>query len=208
VTRGEVLEAERQAIDRSFGGDRDAYLAALRRAHATVTLARSVIRDELRRRAIADGPAAASGQTMLEWTADREARAVDTAICVRDDIPGRGGFPRTDSREVGVVPVLERLPFLFGDDDPPSAPAAAAAPAGAGLVRLTWEYGSEPDLAGYRVFRSDTSGGPSAPVGPFLDRPTLVDTEPRGTTSYYTVRAIDTSGNQSEPSREVAATSP
>jgi hypothetical protein len=209
VTPTQVLAAEQEAIDRSFSGNRRAYLEALARSHATLAVARSIIRDELRRRAIAQELTDASKQTMLEWTADREAAAVDTAICLQDDIPGRGGFPLTDAREVGVVPVLARLPFLFADHDPPAPPAAvAAAPAGAGLLRLTWSSGAEPDLAGYRVYRADTAGGPYVATGPFLDRPTLVDKRARGTTSYYVVRAVDTSGNVSEPSAEIAATAP
>jgi hypothetical protein len=200
-----VLAAEQQAIDRSFGGNRRAYLEALTRSHATLDVARAIIRDELRRRSIAEKLAGGSRQTMLEWTADREAKAVDTAICLHDDIPGRGGFPNTDAREVGVVPVLARLPYLFADHEAPAAPSTpVAAPAGVGLVRLTWAYGREADLSGYRVYRSDTSGGPYVAVGPFLDRSTLVDKQPRGTSSYYVVRAVDTSGNISPPSAEVA----
>jgi hypothetical protein len=34
----------------------------------------------------------------------------------------------------------------------------------------------------------------------------LIDSIPRGTTAYYVVRAVDTSGNASAPSAEVAAT--
>ena len=60
--------------------------------------------------------------------------------------------------------------------------------------------GSEPDLAGYRVYRSSTSAGPYQPIGPFLDRPAFLDTTaPSGTAVYYVVRAVDTSGNLSAP---------
>lgn len=93
-----------------------------------------------------------STQTPLEWTADREARAVDTAICAGDILPGDGGFPRTDARELGVVPLLARLPYLFADRSAPAAPTGVTiAPGGAGVWRLVWSPGSEPDLAGYRV---------------------------------------------------------
>jgi hypothetical protein len=44
-----VLDAERAVIAQSFGGSRAAYVAALRRAHANVALARGVLGDELRR---------------------------------------------------------------------------------------------------------------------------------------------------------------
>jgi hypothetical protein len=109
------------------------------------------------------------------------------------------------NREVGVVPVLERLPYLFGDRQAPIAPAVTVIP-GPGNVRLAWAYGAEPDLAGYRVYRSSTSGGPYQPIGPFVDRPAFLDASvPSGTIAYYVVRAFDTSGNMSEPSTEVPA---
>ena len=168
-----------------------------------------MIRDELRRRAIAQKLASTgSAQMTLEWTADREAGAAATAICLHDALPGDGDFPIGEDREVGVVPLLQRLPFLFADRTAPAAPSApTAASGGAGVVVLTWTSGSEPDLAGYRVYRSTTSGGPYQPVGPFLDRPAFVDTTASlGAPSYYVVRAFDTSGNASAPSAEVAAT--
>ena len=49
VARRALLAAEREVIADSFGGKRAAYVAALRQAHATVSIARSVLADELRR---------------------------------------------------------------------------------------------------------------------------------------------------------------
>jgi hypothetical protein len=49
VARRALLAAEREVIADSFGGKRGAYVAALRQAHATVSIARSVLADELRR---------------------------------------------------------------------------------------------------------------------------------------------------------------
>jgi hypothetical protein len=104
--------------------------------------------------------------------------------------------------------VLERLRFLFSDrtaSGTPSTPTVKLG--GAGILALTWSYGAEPDLAGYRVYRSSTSGGPYQPVGPFLDRPAFIDlTAPRGTALYYVIRAVDTSGNVSAPSAEAIGT--
>src|SRR5439155_11497945 len=141
------------------------YLAAPARAHATVAVARDVIGDGLRWRAIAQKLAAAgSTETTLQWTADREAQAVNTAICLHDFLPGDGDFPISENREVGVVPLLEKLPFLFADRTPPAAPSPTVAPGATGSVVLTWSYGGEPDLAGYQVYRSATSGGPYQPV--------------------------------------------
>lgn len=49
VSRHALLAAEREVVAVSFGGKRSAYIAALRQAHATVSIARSVLADELRR---------------------------------------------------------------------------------------------------------------------------------------------------------------
>lgn len=49
VSRRALLGAEREVIVDSFHGSRSAYLAALRQAHASVAVARSVLADELRR---------------------------------------------------------------------------------------------------------------------------------------------------------------
>ncbi len=206
-----VLDVEDSAIARIFHGKRRGYLEALTRSHASLDAARDVIRDELRRRALAAKLAASgAGQGTLQWTAEHEANAVSTAICLRDELPGSGDFPVSENREVGVVPVLAKLPFLFSDRTAPAAPSTPAITAGgAGILALGWTYGAEPDLAGYRVYRSSSSGGPYQPIGPFLDRPAFIDTtSPRGAAAYYVVRSFDTSGNVSAPSAEVAATSP
>ena len=52
VTGNQVLAAERTLVANRFGGNRGSYLAALRRDRATLTVARGVIADELRRRAL------------------------------------------------------------------------------------------------------------------------------------------------------------
>jgi hypothetical protein len=49
VTTKEILVAEKAVIVQHFGGSRAAYVVALRRARASVTTARGVIADELRR---------------------------------------------------------------------------------------------------------------------------------------------------------------
>ncbi len=48
-----VAAAERAVIDQWFGGSRSAYVAALAQAHATVTVARSLLADEIRRAELA-----------------------------------------------------------------------------------------------------------------------------------------------------------
>jgi hypothetical protein len=206
VAGAQVLAVERRAIARTFHGSRSAYLRALARRHATLGVVRALIRDELRRRAIAAIPAARSAP--LTWMNDRESKAAARATCVGDDLPGYGDFPASDALDVGVVPLLSRLRFLFADRTAPAAPASPAAAAAPGAVTLTWADGREPDLAGYAVFRSTASGGPYKRLNTMLllARPAVTDrSAPAGAPSYYVVRAVDSSGNLSAPSAEVSA---
>lgn len=55
ATDAAVLAAERDVVRARFGGSRAAYLAALRRARATVAVARGVLGDELRRSTLRRG---------------------------------------------------------------------------------------------------------------------------------------------------------
>jgi hypothetical protein len=200
---------ENQAIARSFGGNRAAYLSAIAQAGATLGMARNVVRDELRRRALA-AKLAAAGSTLplLQSIADRTAQAVNFTICRKDDLPGSGDFPRSDARDVGVVPLAGLLPFLFDDHTSPAAPIPPTVTPGPASVTLAWSYGAEPDLAGYEVLRSPTPGGPYTKLtSTLLDRPAFVDrTAPPAAPSYYLVLAVDSSGNESAPSAEVSAT--
>jgi hypothetical protein len=102
----DVLQAERDVILDHFGGSRSAYVAALGRAKATQTLARSILADELRRRAVELGlrVPAPTGAQLQEWYATYgtlNARLVRTAkrvpwlgnrktgIALADRAPGR-----------------------------------------------------------------------------------------------------------------------
>jgi hypothetical protein len=209
VGEPKVLAVERRAIKRSFHGSVAAYLVALHRRHATLAVARAIITDQLRRTAIAAMlKKTGSADTTVQWTDDREATAADNATCLHDDLPGTGGFPASDSREIGVVPLPGLLPFLFADRTPPAAPLAPTAVASAGKITLAWPYGSAPDLAGYQVFRAIAAAGPYSQLGTGLvARPAYVDsTAPPGAVSYYEMRAVDTSGNAGPASPPVSAT--
>jgi len=209
ITFDRVLSVESAAIRRSFGGSRPAYLKAIADTHATLSMAREVIRDELRRRAIAAKlTAAGSAQAPLEWTLQRQTQALSFAICRRDDLPGSGDFPRSDARDIGAVPLAALLPFLFDDHVAPAPPVAPSATPGPASITLAWTFGAEPDLAGYEVFRAATSGGPYTKLTTtLLQHPGFVDrAAPPGVPSYYVVRAVDTSLNESDPSPEIAAT--
>lgn len=95
-----------------------------------------------------------------------------------------------------------------GDTTPPANPSGLGATGGDGTVALDWSDNGESDLAGYRVYRSTTSGGGYAEISSGL-----VGTSDytdngvtNGTTYYYVVRAEDTSGNLSGNSNEASAT--
>ncbi|HXF56454.1 MAG TPA: S8 family serine peptidase [Actinomycetota bacterium] len=128
----------------------------------------------------------------------------------RPDGPGTGGTFALDlSRApVGAVPP----PPPPGDTTPPAAPTGLTATGQNAKVALDWADNTEPDLAGYHVERSQDPPSASSrtwtrltasPVG----SSSYVDTAVvNGTTYYYRVRAVDTSGNESAPSEEASAT--
>jgi len=76
-------------------------------------------------------------------------------------------------------------------------------------VHLSWTA-SASQIVGYRVYRSETSGGSyiglsgSAITTPSYDDTTVSD----GTTYYYVVTAVDSSGNESVYSNQATATIP
>ena len=78
---GSVAAAERDVITERFGGDRSAYLSALAAAHATPTLARAVLGDQLRRLAVertlkVTGPSSAQLASFYATYANEPARSV------------------------------------------------------------------------------------------------------------------------------------
>jgi len=98
--------------------------------------------------------------------------------------------------------------FGAPDTESPAAPTGLAASAGDGQVDLDWDDNTEPDLDGYDVFRATTTGGPysqlnGSPVGSSAYTDASAS---NGTTYYYVVQAVDTSGNSSGDSNEASAT--
>ncbi len=92
------------------------------------------------------------------------------------------------------------------DTLPPEAPINLSATAGDAVVDLNWGDSFEPDFAGYRVYRSTTSGSGYSLVANGLTSSDYSDTSVvNGTTYYYVVTAADASGNESADSSEVSA---
>ena len=191
-----VLAIENRAIANVFKGSRVAYEKALAKRGATVEVARGLIADELRRRGIAKNGLGGS-PTMFDRLSTIETAAVDSAICLGDFMPGVSEpISRGNAVDVGTVPLLRKLPFLFQHTLAPNAPIALTAARSAQTVTLSWTSGSENDLAGYEVYRTTPGGVPERLNDHLVGRSKFVDApSPAGT--MYTIRAVDTSGNAS-----------
>jgi hypothetical protein len=95
------------------------------------------------------------------------------------------------------------------DTTPPAAPTGLTATAtGPVSVALDWADNTEPDLAGYNVYRAASSGGAYTKLnGSVLTGSQFTDTSaPSNAQSFYRVRAVDTSGNESTPASASAIT--
>jgi fibronectin type 3 domain-containing protein len=75
---------------------------------------------------------------------------------------------------------------------------------GVGRVFLTWHENKERDLDGYYVYRSVKSGtGYERLTDTVLRRTTFSDeTVKQGVTYFYSITAVDRTGNESDRSRE------
>ena len=103
------------------------------------------------------------------------------------------------SEEAGITPV---------DVFPPAMPAGLNAATAPNSIELSWEGDTEPDLAGYYVYRA-TGAGPFAKMGELVLVPSYSDRAVEHGKSYrYAVSAIDKTGNESARSGPVEATLP
>jgi fibronectin type 3 domain-containing protein len=87
------------------------------------------------------------------------------------------------------------------DVEAPAAPSGVAALVRDDAVELSWSPSSEPDLAGYRVYRARPGSAPEriAEVAPGESAYRDAAAE-RGVSFLYTVTAVDGAGNESPPS--------
>lgn len=90
------------------------------------------------------------------------------------------------------------------DMTPPERPRGLTVVPGVGRIFLTWNENKERDLAGYRVYRSVKSGKNYVRLtDKLINRTTFSDvTVKPGVVYYYTVTAVDQSGNESSMSKE------
>jgi hypothetical protein len=124
---------------------------------------------------------------------------------VRTEIPADGGT--VESADSVLAAITPRDIF------PPAVPQGllvaviVGSPTNGPEVDLSWSINAETDLAGYRVYRSEQQDTPGQLVTPdLLLSPAYRDTSVQpGHHYWYSVTAIDRSGNESAPSASVAA---
>jgi len=112
-----------------------------------------------------------------------------------------GGPPRIESE--GSDPAA----VTFKDLLPPPPPSGLTALVETDAVRLVWDPVAAPDLAGYKIYRTEGTGiGALKEVGSFALTPQPIpqtnyrDTSVKhGISYYYSVSSIDKSGNESKP---------
>jgi len=102
--------------------------------------------------------------------------------------------PLIESRSTNEVCVDVR------DITPPAPPVGLSVLPREGKLELTWSPSTEPDLARYRLYRA--SGGAPARLAELPKTVTnyLDGSAEPGVTYYYTLTAVDESGNESTPS--------
>ena len=122
-------------------------------------------------------------QVFLDTTAEI-GKMYRYAVVALDSVPNR-------SREVlsEAIQVRDRIP--------PPAPESVVVRVDTPGIRITWKPVAVPDLAGYRVYRSNLPNGRYEPLHEgLLTTPEFHDTTGRPD-HFYRVRAVDTSGNES-----------
>ena len=134
-------------------------------------------------------------------------RAADAPRQVRDTTVVTGGtyvyrLVAVDTAGNRSEPAIDTLTLV--DPTPPPAPRHAVARATAAGVEVRWERVVDDRLVGYRVYRATRPTGSFTAISPLLSDGERVYVDPEGGPGhYYTVRAVDASGNTSAPSPAV-----
>jgi len=117
------------------------------------------------------------------------------------------------TRESGdSVPVIVTPKDIFPPEAPRDVVAAVlgGGPGEAAVVDLSWSLNVETDLAGYRVYRSESEGARGTALTPEpLPTPAYRDAAVQsGHRYWYSVSAVDRAGNESSPSAVVTVEIP
>ena len=87
-------------------------------------------------------------------------------------------------------------------------PAGLTAVPTATSIELTWDRDTEPDLAGYRIYRA-APGGEFVKIGETAEAPSYGDKQVEAGKQYrYKISAFDKAGNESKQSAEIEVAAP
>jgi len=111
-------------------------------------------------------------------------------------VEGVDAFGRTSRRSTPLA-------ASWRDLEAPAGPTVRQALVAGDTVVVSWEAPATTDLAGFQVWRADSSSGPFERVGgrlPVRTRELRDPKRPSRRASWYRVTAIDSAGHESEPS--------
>jgi len=92
------------------------------------------------------------------------------------------------------------------DTTPPTPPTGLTATSVPGQIQLDWADNVEPDFEEYRIYRSDSMGGPYMQIDQANATSDYADNSVTACVAYfYIVTAVDYSGNESGESNEASA---
>lgn len=118
---------------------------------------------------------------------------------------GDGGTPNASAMPATATsPAPQSTPT---SPAPPSTPTSST-PQSSASVTLAWNPNTEPDLAGYKVYKATSSGSYGAAIANLPANTTsfvATGLQP-GVTYFFVITAYDTSGNESARSPELRAT--
>jgi hypothetical protein len=137
------------------------------------------------------------------------------------DVPSYGEHAyRVTAVAAAGTPRIESEPspearVTYKDLLPPPAPTGLVALVETNAVRLVWDPVDSPDLAGYKIYRSEGAGAELKIVARvLLTQQPITATNYRDTTTgvgvshFYEVTAVDKSGNESKPAKSDWALAP
>lgn len=103
---------------------------------------------------------------------------------------------------------IDSVSLIGKDEKPPATPTGLMAEVTLAGIKLTWEPSPEVDFRKYNIYRSEIPDGKYVEMGSEFKTFFIDDTAEGGKVYYYTITAVDISGNESKQSEAVCATAP